>query len=73
MDYTELDPAARLVYVQNRVRDLESQHQQLSLRVDAPAPGEIISQQDRENLAALETSLTKLHELATQLTASETT
>ena len=67
MDYTDLDNAAQLAIVQQRTQNLENQYLQLSLRITAPAPGEIISPQDEANLKELETSLTTLHNLAASL------
>lgn len=67
--YTQLDAATQRQYVNNRVRDLESAYFQLSLRVNSPAPGDVISQADRDNLATLESSINTLHAEADALAA----
>lgn len=65
--YDQLDVVTQLNIVRSRIRDLEAQYAQLSIRINAPAPGDVISPQDRDNLSQLETSLEYLKNMESNL------
>jgi hypothetical protein len=73
VDYTQLDTTTRLSMVRARIRDIENQYMALSLRVGAPDLNTPVNGQDQANLAQLETSLARLHDMETQLVASSST
>lgn len=69
--YTQLSAAERLVGIRARIRDIEQQYMNLSLRIQAPdtsAPLTVSS--DNDHLARLEASLAKLHEMEATLDPS---
>jgi hypothetical protein len=59
--YTQLDPNAQRQQINARIRDLESQYLARSLRITAPGPGEVPTDEDRATLAAVKASLDALH------------
>lgn len=65
--YTQLDKPAQLQIINARLLGMESQYLALNLRVVAPAPGDVLGDQDLANLAELATSITKLHDMVTAL------
>lgn len=62
MKYIVLDQTTQATLTRNRLRDLENQHKQLSLRIKAPAPGDPVTDADNSNLQALEDSIKGLQE-----------
>lgn len=62
-EFTELEPEVQEQAVRGRIRDLESQYLQISLRVTAPTLGETENGQDADNLKAILASIDKLRAL----------
>ena len=67
IQYTQLDPQSRLMAVQNRIRDLETQYQQIQLRVEAPDVNNPMNPADPQNLQKLANSLNVLHGMETEI------
>lgn len=65
--YTQLDSNTQLSLINGRIRDLESQRLQLQLRIQAPAPGEVISDADTAAATELDKSLAYLRSLASSV------
>lgn len=65
--YTQLDSVTYLNMIRQRIRDLEVQFAQLNLRINAPAPTDVITEQDRQNLSQLQTSLDYLKGIESQV------
>lgn len=61
--YTELDPTTQMNAIKARIRDLEQQYLNISLRVNAPGVGDPVTAQDQSNLATLTGSLETLHSM----------
>lgn len=61
MDYQVLDEDVQKTAVEARIRDLERQHLEVSLRVEAPSVGEGQNEYDKNNLARLDESLNVLY------------
>lgn len=55
--YTQLDADAQRQQINARIRDLEAQYLARNLRITAPGPGEVVTDEDRAALAALKASL----------------
>jgi hypothetical protein len=70
--YTQLDGSSRLALINSRRRDLESQHFAIQLRIQAPAPGDVITDQDTANSTELQNSIAALQTLADSITAAPT-
>lgn len=72
MEYTQLDKTIRLNSLRNRIRDLENQHFQISLRIQAPDLTQPVNDMDQRNLDQLSSSLATLHQMETDLTSKDT-
>ena len=69
IQYTQLDPQSRLMVVQNRIRDLEMQYQQIQLRVEAPDVNNPLNVADPQNLQKLANSLEVLRNMEEKINA----
>lgn len=63
MEYTQLTKESQKGAIRARIKDLETQHMQLNLRVNAPDINMPINEQDAQNLQQLETSIATLREM----------
>ena len=66
-EYQELTAGERLAQVKTRIRELENQHLQVKLRVEAPDVNAPANEADKQALAHLEESLGRLHQLSDSL------
>jgi hypothetical protein len=62
-EFTEITDAEQEQAIRNRIRDLESQYLQISLRVTAPSVGEVQNSQDADNLKQILASIESLRAL----------
>lgn len=65
--YTQIDVATRLNAVKARIREIETQYMQLSLRVVAPDLNVPTTERENANLQRLQQSLDALHQMEAEL------
>ena len=70
-DYTQLEAKNQLVIVRRRIQLLESSHLELALRHEGLGPGETWTDDDQARLDQLTTALNSLHQLESELEASD--
>lgn len=70
MDYQTLDKVTQANAIKDRIRDLERQHLQISLRVNAPDLSAPVNEMDRGNMELLESSLDTLNTMLRDLQAA---
>lgn len=69
IQYTQLDPQTRLQEVRNRIRLIETQYQQIQLRVEAPDINNPANPNDQQNMQTLTSSLETLHKMESDIEA----